>query len=119
MQFKKNKNKKFSKLYFNKNLQQDYKHKHNDVFTEQNSEKRHSFIFQKKQEKRHKKNLCFAYNKSDHQVRDCCFKKKITLNKLSALELMQLDINKLTSDFHQVKIYTDLKIKILNKFQII
>ena len=32
---------------------------------------------------------------------------------------MWFNINKLTSDFHQIRIYTDLKIKILSKFQII
>ena len=31
-QFEKNKNKKFLKSYSNKNSQQDYKYKHNDVF---------------------------------------------------------------------------------------
>ena len=45
MQFKKNKNKKLSKSCFNKNSQQDYKHKHNDVFIRQNFKKRCSFIF--------------------------------------------------------------------------
>ena len=48
MQFKKNKNKKFSKSCFNKNLQQDHKYKYNDMFIEQNFEKKCSFIFQKK-----------------------------------------------------------------------
>ena len=43
----------------------------------------------------------------------------MTSNKLSALEFMQLDIDKLTSDFHQVRIYADLKIKISSRFQII
>ena len=33
-QFEKNKNKKFSKSYFNKNSQQDHKCKHDDIFTE-------------------------------------------------------------------------------------
>ena len=32
---------------------------------------------------------------------------------------MQLDIDKLISDLHQIRIYTDLEIKILNRFQII
>ena len=119
MQFKKNKNKKLSKSCFNKDSQQDHKHKHDSTFIEQNFKKRHSFIFQEKQEKRHKKNFYFAYDKSDHQVRDYCFKKKMTSNKSSAFEFMQLDINKLTSDLYQVKIYTDLKIKISSRFQII
>ena len=46
IQSEKDKNKKFSKSCFNKNSQQDYKYKHDDMFTEQNSEKRCSFIFQ-------------------------------------------------------------------------
>src|SRR5438034_11233315 len=71
MQFKRNKNKKFSKSCFNKNLQQDHKHKCDSVSTEQNSEKKCSFISQEKQEKRCEKNLCFAYDKSDHQIRNC------------------------------------------------
>ena len=41
------------------------------------------------------------------------------LNKSSVLELMQLNIDKLMSDFCQVRIYADLKIKILSKSQII
>ena len=40
-------------------------------------------------------------------------------DKSSALEFMQFDINKLISDFHQIRIYTDLKIKISSKLQII
>ena len=42
----------------------------------------------------------------------------MTLNKSSALELMQLNIDKFMSDFHQVRIYTNLKIKTLSRFQI-
>ena len=40
-------------------------------------------------------------------------------NKLSILEFMQIDINKLTSNFHLMKIYANLKIKTLSRFQII
>ena len=119
MQFKKNKNKEFSKLFSNKNSQQDHKHKHNSTSTKQNFEKRHSFIFQKKQKKRHKKNFYFAYNKSDYQVRNCCFKKKMTSDKSSILKLMKLNIEKLMLNFYQVRIYINLKIKILSKSQII
>ena len=118
MQFEKNKNKKFSKSCSNKNLQQDHKHKHNSMFTEWNSEKRHSFIFWEEWEKRCEKNLYFACDKLDHQVRNCCFKKKMILNKLLTLEFMWLDIDKLISDFCQMRIYADLKIKILNESQI-
>ena len=119
MQSERDKNKKFSKSCSNKNSQQDHKHKCDSTSTEQNSEKRHSFISQEEQEKRCKKNLCFACDKSDHQARDCHFKKKMTSNKSLMLELMQLDINKLMSDLCQVKIYADLKMKISSKFQII
>ena len=66
MQFKKNKNKKFSKSCSNKNSQQDYKHKHNSMSTEQNSEKRLFFISQKKQEKKHEKNFYFVCNKLNY-----------------------------------------------------
>ena len=115
MQFKKNKNKKLSRSYSNKNLQQDHKHKHNDTSTEQNFKKRHSFISWKNQEKKCEKNLYFAYDKSNHQARNCYFKKKMTSDKLLILELMWLDINKLMSDFHQIRIYTDLEIKISSR----
>ena len=43
----------------------------------------------------------------------------MTSDKSSILEFMQIDIDKLISDFHQVRIYADLKIKTLNEFQII
>ena len=66
MQFEKNKNKKFSKSCFNKNLQQDHKYKCDDVFMKWNSEKRCSFISWKKWEKKCEKNLCFVYDKLDH-----------------------------------------------------
>ena len=63
-----------------------------------------------------KKIFVFFYNKSDHQVRNYCFKKKITSDKLLMLELMQININKLTSDLCQIKIYADLEIKTSSKF---
>ena len=43
----------------------------------------------------------------------------MTLNKSLTLELMWFNIDKLMSDLCQVRIYADLEIKILNKFQII
>ena len=58
------------------------------MFIEQNLKKRHSIIFQEEQEKKYEKNFCFACDKSNHQARDCYFKKKMTLDKLSALEFM-------------------------------
>jgi len=118
MQSEKNKNKKLSKSYFNKNSQQDHKYKCDSTSTKQNSEKKHLIISQKEQEKRCEKNLYFAYDKSDHQARNCCFKKKMTSDKSLMLELMQLDINKLMSDLCQIRIYTDLKMKTLSRFQI-
>src|SRR5204862_7211588 len=56
----------------------------------------------------HAKNLYFFYNKSNHQIRNCYFKKKMTSDTSSILEFMQIDIDKLISDFHQVRIYADL-----------
>ena len=88
MQSKRDKNKKFSKSCSNKNLQQDHKCKCDDVSTEWNSEKRCSFIFQKEWEKRCEKNFCFACDKLNHQVRNCCFKKKMISNKSLTLELI-------------------------------
>ena len=81
--------------------------------------KRDILLFLEKNEKRCEKNLYFAYNKSDHQIRNCCFKKKIISDKSLTFKFIQIDINKLTSDFCQMKIYANLKIKILNEFQII
>ena len=82
------------------------------------SQEKTFFHLLKKQEKRHKKNLYFIYNKSDYQVRNCYFKKKIISDKLSTLELIRLDIKKLILNFCQMRIYTNLQIKTSSKSQI-